>query len=197
MQHLLTLMLSSRFTDAFSFAAELHATQLRKGTPVPYIAHLMAVSSLALEQGATEDEAIAALLHDAIEDQGGAVVREAIRVRFGETVTAIVDGCTDADTMPKPPWQARKQAYLDHLATASPSVRLVSACDKLHNCRSILADYRIHGDALWDRFKGGKAGTLWYYRSLVQIFQQFGRTPLIDQLTQVVSDLEAAVESHR
>jgi len=190
-------MLSSRFTDAFSFAAELHTTQLRKGTPVPYIAHLMAVSSLALEHGATEDEAIAALLHDAIEDQGGAVVREAIRSRFGDAVTAIVDGCSDADTIPKPPWQARKQAYLDHLATAPPSVRLVSACDKLHNCRSILTDYRIHGDALWDRFKGGKAGTLWYYRSLVQIFQQFGRTPLIDQLTQVVSDLEAAVEHHR
>lgn len=93
----------------------------------------MAVSSLALEHGATEDEAIAALLHDAIEDQGGAVVREAIRSRFGDAVTAIVDGCTDADTVPKPPWQARKQADLDHLAIASPSVRLVSACDKLHN----------------------------------------------------------------
>lgn len=188
-------MLSSRFTDAFAFAAELHATQVRKGTSVPYLAHLMAVSSLALEHGATEDEAIAALLHDAIEDQGGAVARNAIRSRFGDAVTAIVDGCTDADTTPKPPWQARKQAYIDHLATAPASVRLVSACDKLHNCRSILTDYRTHGDALWDRFKGGKAGTLWYYRSLVQQFQRFGSTPLINELAQVVSELEAAVNA--
>lgn len=188
-------MLSSRFTNAFAFAAELHATQVRKGTAVPYIAHLMAVASLALEHGATEDEAIAALLHDAIEDQGGAVTREAIRSRFGNTVTAIVDGCSDADTIPKPPWRARKQAYIDHLAIASPSVRLVSACDKLHNCRSILTDYRIYGDALWERFKGGKDGTLWYYHSLVQTFQQFGLTPLINELAQVVSELEETVKN--
>lgn len=188
-------MLSSRFTNAFAFAAELHATQVRKGTSVPYIAHLMAVASLALEHGATEDEAIAALLHDAIEDQGGAETREAIRSRFGNTVTAIVDGCTDADTIPKPPWKARKQAYLDHLATASASVRLVSACDKLHNCRSILTDYRLHGDALWARFKGGKDGTLWYYRALVQTFQQFSITPLIHELALVVSELEETVQN--
>lgn len=188
-------MLSSRFTDAFAFAAELHATQVRKGTSVPYIAHLMAVASLALEHGATEDEAIAALLHDAIEDQGGAETREAIRSRFGNTVTAIVDGCTDADTIPKPPWKARKQAYIDHLATASASVRLVSACDKLHNCRSILTDYRLHGDALWARFKGGKDGTLWYYRALVQTFQQFSVTPLIHELALVVSELEETAQN--
>lgn len=183
-------MLSPRFTEALTFATELHATQTRKGTTIPYVAHLLAVCSLALEHGANEDEAIAALLHDAIEDQGGAATREEIRRRFGDTVTAIVDGCTDADTIPKPPWKERKQAYLDHLPTASPSVRLVSACDKLHNARSVLNDYRLLGEAVWERFKGGREGSLWYYRALVTTFRQVENTPLINELDRVVSELE-------
>lgn len=186
-------MLSDRFTDALVFATQLHATQTRKGSGVPYISHLLGVASLALEYGATEDEAIAALLHDAIEDQGGAATREAIRHRFGDTVTAIVEGCTDADTIPKPPWKERKQEYIDHVPHASASVRLVSACDKLHNARSILRDYRVLGDALWDRFKGGKEGTLWYYRSLVHAFRQAGYIPVIDELDRVVTQLEQLV----
>ncbi|MBW4519616.1 MAG: HD domain-containing protein [Scytolyngbya sp. HA4215-MV1] len=189
------MVLSDRFTAALTFATQLHAQQTRKGTPIPYIAHLLAVTSLALEHGATEDEAIAALLHDAVEDQGGAATREAIRQHFGETVVAIVDGCTDTDRTPKPPWQERKQAYLDHLPTASASVRLVSACDKLHNARSILSDYRVLGEAVWERFKGGKAGTLWYYRSLVQAFRQNDSIPLIDELDRVVSELAAIVQT--
>lgn len=183
-------MLSDRFTQALVYATELHAHQVRKGSGVPYIAHLMAVSSLALEQGATEDEAIAALLHDAIEDQGGAATREAIRQRFGDAVVAIVEGCTDADVVPKPPWKERKQAYIAHLPQASASVRLVSACDKLHNARSILQDYRLIGEAIWERFKGGKAGTLWYYRSLVQVFRQIENRPIVDELDRVVTELE-------
>ena len=190
------MILSDRFTTALTFATQLHAQQTRKGTTVPYIAHLLAVTSLALEQGATEDEAIAALLHDAVEDQGGATTREAIRQRFGETVVTIVDGCTDTDITPKPPWQARKQAYIDHLSTASASVRLISACDKLHNARTILSDYRTVGEQVWERFKGGKTGTLWYYRSLVQTFRQIDSTPLIDELDRVVSEIEAIAARH-
>lgn len=190
------MILSDRFTTALTFATQLHAQQTRKGTPIPYIAHLLAVTSLALEHGATEDEAIAALLHDAVEDQGGAATREAIRQRFGKTVVEIVDGCTDTDITPKPPWQARKQAYIDHLPTASASVRLISACDKLHNARAILSDYRTVGERVWERFKGGKTGTLWYYRSLVQTFRQMNSTPLIDELDRVVSEIEAIAASH-
>lgn len=188
------MILSQRFVDALTFATALHANQIRKGSGVPYISHLLGVTSIALEHGANEDEAIAALLHDAIEDQGGAATREEIRRRFGDTVTEIVNGCTDADTTPKPPWQERKQAYIAHIPTASTSVRLVSAADKLHNARSILTDYHIVGEAIWERFQGGKQGTLWYYRSLVGAFRQAGSSPLIDELERVVLELEHQVD---
>jgi GTP pyrophosphokinase len=188
------MILSQRFIDALTFATTLHANQIRKGSGVPYISHLLGVTSIALEHGANEDEAIAALLHDAIEDQGGVATREEIRRRFGDTVTEIVNGCTDADTTPKPPWQQRKEAYIAHIPTASTSVRLVSAADKLHNARSILTDYYIVGEAVWKRFQGGKEGTLWYYRSLIVAFRQAGSSPLIDELERVVSELEHQVD---
>ena len=184
------MILSTRFEEALVFATQLHREQTRKGTTIPYIAHLLGVTSIVLEHGGNEDEAIAALLHDAIEDQGGASTREEIRRRFGETVVAIVNGCTDAEVIPKPPWRARKEAYIAHMAHASPSVRLVSAADKLHNARAILADYRVLGDALWMRFNGGKAGTLWYYRSLVSAFRARGTTALVEELDRVVSEVE-------
>ncbi len=187
------MMLSDRFTDALTFATQLHAKQTRKGGGVPYIAHLLGVASIALEHGANENEAIAALLHDAIEDQGGAATREEIRRRFGDTVTEIVDGCTESDLTPKPPWIERKQAYIAHIPEASPSVRLVSASDKLHNARSVLNDYRVLGDAVWERFQGGKEGTLWYYRSLIDAFRSTGSTPLIDELERTVRELERLV----
>ncbi len=183
-------MLSARFEEALVFATQLHAKQTRKGTSIPYIAHLLAVTSIVLEHGANEDEAIAALLHDAIEDQGGAATREDIRRRFGDTVVAIVDGCTDAEVIPKPPWRARKEAYIAHVREAPASVRLVSAADKLHNARTILADYRQLGDSLWQRFNGGKEGTLWYYRSMVNAFRAAGTTPLVEELDRVVSEIE-------
>jgi GTP pyrophosphokinase len=151
-----------------------------------------------LENGASEDEAIAALLHDAIEDQGGAAAREEIRRRFGDSVVQIIDGCTDADMIPKPPWREGKEKYIAHIRESSPSVWLVSAADKLHNARAILADYRVMGEALWDRFNGGKDGTLWYYRSLVGTFREVsGSTPLVEELDRVVSELErlASAES--
>jgi GTP pyrophosphokinase len=187
------MALSTRFTEALVFAHQLHAEQIRKGSGVPYIAHLLGAASIALEYGANEDEAIAALLHDAIEDQGGDTARIEIRQRFGDIVTAIVDGCTDADTIPKPPWRQRKEAYIAHLATASPSVLLVSCADKLHNARSILIDYRQIGEALWERFQAGKMGTLWYYRALVVAFRQVSSMPIVEELNRVVSELEKLV----
>lgn len=183
-------MLSEKFTEALTFATQLHATQKRKGSGVPYIAHLLGTASIALEYGANETEAIAALLHDAIEDQGGSPTREEIRRRFGDAVTAIVDGCTDADTTPKPPWQQRKEAYIAHIPTASASVRLVSAADKLYNARSVLKDYRLLGEDLWQRFAGRKAGTLWYYRTLVEALRAAASTPLVEELDRVVTQIE-------
>jgi GTP pyrophosphokinase len=187
------MILSERFVDALTFATHLHASQSRKGGKVPYISHLMGVASIALEYGANEDEAIAALLHDAIEDQGGAATREEIRRRFGDTVTEIVNGCTDADTTPKPPWRQRKEAYIAHIPKASASVLLVSASDKLHNAWSVLKDYRLLGDTVWERFQGGKDGTLWYYRAITNAFHSTGSTPLVDELERVVSELESLV----
>ena len=188
-------MLSQRFTQALIFATELHADQKRKGSGVPYIAHLLAVSSIVLDYGGNEDEAIAALLHDAIEDQGGATTREAIRQRFGDDVTAIVDGCTDSDFTPKPPWKERKLKYIAHIPLVSNSVRLVSAADKLHNARTILQDYRIIGEEIWTRFKAGKEGSLWYYRALVNAFYQCGKNPLIEELDRVVTEIEKIIDN--
>ncbi len=187
------MKLSNRFEEALTFAFQLHNGQTRKATPVPYISHLLAVASLVLENGGDEDETIAALLHDAVEDQGGAATREQIRRRFGERVAEIVDGCTDTDATPKPPWLARKEAYLAHLPNASASVRQVSAADKVHNARSILSDYRDQGEALWGRFQGGKEGTLWYYRTLAETFRSLGPARLVDELARVVKEVDRLV----
>ena len=184
------MILTPRFEEALVFATQLHAEQRRKGTDIPYIAHLLAVASMVLENGGDEDAAIAGLLHDAIEDQGGAATRAEIRRRFGETVVEIVNGCTDADVLPKPPWRVRKEEYIEHLRVASDAVRLVSTADKLHNARAVLADYRELGENLWRRFHGGRDGTLWYYRSVTDALRQGGSTPLIEELDRVVSELE-------
>jgi len=185
------MALTARFEEALVYATQLHSKQIRKGSGVPYVSHLLGVCSLALEYGANENEAIAALLHDAVEDQGGLPRLEEIRAKFGDKVADIVLGCSDSDTEPKPPWQQRKENYIAHLQKASPSVLLVSACDKLYNARSILADYRNIGDELWWRFKGGRQGSLWYYRQLVLAFRKLSAPPhLIDELELVVSELE-------
>jgi (p)ppGpp synthase/HD superfamily hydrolase len=182
--------LSPRFDQALHYAVLIHAGQFRRGTNIPYVSHLLGVVSIALEYGGNEDEAIGALLHDAGEDAGGDGRIADIRHRFGDAVAEIVQGCTDAVTIPKPPWKKRKEDYIAHIAQASPSIRLVSASDKLHNARAILRDYRRIGEALWPRFNGGKEGTLWYYRSLVTAFGQAGSSELIEELDRGVADME-------
>ena len=184
------MTLTTRFEEALVLAVRLHAGQTRKGTDTPYISHLLGVTGIVLEHGASEDEAIAALLHDAAEDQGGRATLEKIRDRFGETVAEIVAGCTDSWTIPRPPWRMRKKAYIAHLRGASTSVRLVSAADKLHNARTILADYRALGESLWSRFNGGRKGTLWYYRALADVLRDTGPPPIVEELDRVVSELE-------
>jgi (p)ppGpp synthase/HD superfamily hydrolase len=183
-------LLSSRFEGALVFAAQLHREQLRKGTNIPYVAHLLAVASIALEHGADEDEASAALLHDAAEDQGGEATLAVIREKLGARVADIVEGCTDAVTIPMPPWRQRKAAYVARLPKASASVRLVSAADKLHNAHSILSDLYRDGEKTWTRFNGGKEGTLWYYRALMEAFRSAGASPLVEELDRVVTAME-------
>jgi (p)ppGpp synthase/HD superfamily hydrolase len=160
-------LLSPAFNEAVSWALDLHANHLRKGTAIPYVSHLMAVTANVLEAGGTETEAMAAILHDAVEDTAATV--EDVRERFGDEVAGIVDGCSDADVIPKPPWKARKLAYIEHLKEASESVLIVSMADKYHNANAILKDYREIGEELWNRFNGGREGSLWYYEELVKV----------------------------
>jgi GTP pyrophosphokinase len=188
------------FERALAFATRLHARQVRKETDIPYISHLIAVAGLVLEHGGNRDEAIAALLHDAIEDcpkdhpGGRAQLRRDIEREFGPTVLAIVEGCTDAEADPKPPWRARKEAYLEHLPTAPASVRLVSCADKLHNARAIVADLRVMGPALFERFTGRREGTLWYYRALAAEFGRGGPERLAAELGRTVEAMEALAD---
>jgi (p)ppGpp synthase/HD superfamily hydrolase len=187
------MTLSPRFDQALHYAALVHAGQLRRGTGVPYLAHLLGVTSIALEYGADEDEAIGALLHDAVEDAGGPGRLVDIRQRFGPVVAGIVAGCTDSDATPKPPWRQRKDQYIAHLATADAGTRLVSAADKLYNVRAILHHYRVHGEAVWQKFAGGRDGTLWYYRAVTNAFRQAGMTDLVAELDRAVTELEMLV----
>ncbi len=185
--------LGPRFLRAFQFAAEKHARQARKASTIPYLAHLMGVASLVLEAGGDEDLAIAALLHDVVEDCGGAPMLREVRRRFGTRVANVVEGCTDADTTPKPPWRERKENYIRHLRHADTDTRLVSAADKLNNVRSILSDYRAIGESIWSRFNGGREGTLWYYRTLRDEFLRHKTNRITRDLELAVNDLESLV----
>ncbi len=184
-------VLTRRFKEAFDLAFDLHKDQQRKGKPEPYVGHLIAVASIVIEAGGDEDMAIAALLHDAVEDQGGRPILEEIRRRFGDRVAGIVEGCTDTDRVEKPTWRLRKEKYIEHIRTeADVETRLVSAADKLHNARSILADYRLHGEDVWRRFKGGREGSLWYYREITNALKERGSNPVVEELERVVKALE-------
>ena len=179
-----------KFEEALTYAARLHRDQTRKATGIPYVTHLLAVAAIVGENGGTEDEVVAALLHDAPEDQGGEARLAEIRELFGAEVAAIVAGNSDTYQEPKPPWRGRKERYVAHVARAPHSVRLVSAADKLHNARSVLADLRCLGEDLWPRFNGGREGTLWYYRALVEAFRSAGSNPVVEELDRVVGELE-------
>jgi (p)ppGpp synthase/HD superfamily hydrolase len=169
-------VLSASFVAALVDAERYHHFQVRKSTNIPYFSHLMVVSGLVLDAGGSETEAIAALLHDAPEDCGGAPVLAEIEAKFGSEVGAIVAGCSDAFPLvgeEKPPFLARKEAYIAHLRGASASTMLVSAADKLHNLRSIQADFDVVGDAIFDRFSAPvpkRQNVLWYYRSLYDVY---------------------------
>jgi GTP pyrophosphokinase len=173
------------------YAAQLHTGQIRKGSGVPYVSHLLGVAALVLEHGGDEEQAIAALLHDAVEDQGGEQRLRAILGRYGERVARIVWACSDAAVQPKPPWRQRKEAYLAQLLEDPPDTLLVSVADKLHNARTLLLDYYAQAEAVFAPFRGGKDGTLWYFRGLVTAYRTAGFTcPLVDELDQVVTALE-------
>jgi len=188
-------ILTERFEQALLFAAQVHAEQKRKGGAVPYVSHLLAVAALVMEAGGDEDECIAALLHDAAEDQGGRPMLEKIEQRFGPRVARIVEACSDSLTEgpDKAPWRQRKQAYLAHLPESSPSDRLVSLADKLHNSRTLLADLRREGAAAFEKFRGKRDGTLWYYRELLRAHRA-AQPPvapdLLDEYERVVTEIE-------
>ena len=185
------MKLSDKFEEALVYANRMHCDQTRKKTGVPYIGHILGVTAIALEYGANEAEAIGALLHDVVEDCGGAKRLAEIKEKFGQEVAKIVEGCTDTDETPKPPWRERKEKYLAHLKNSDSPTRLVSASDKLHNTRAILAELRRHGSQVWERFSGKKEGTLWYYRSLVTAFREHGdHADLTDELDRVVTEIE-------
>ena len=183
----------TRLLDALTAAAQIHATQFRKGTTIPYLSHLLGTCSIALEYGADENEAIAALLHDAIEDGEPTDAARAAVWSFGPEVGRIVEGCTDADSHPKPPWRARKELYLASLSSKDRSILLVSASDKLHNARSIVRDLRGIGSGVWKRFSAPKPETLWYYRSLVTAYRANPQhiAALVDELDRTVSEMES------
>jgi GTP pyrophosphokinase len=183
--------LTDRFQNALAYAATLHGKQTRKASGEPYLSHLLAVAALVMENGGNEDECIAALLHDAAEDQGGRPILKEIQERFGAKVATIVEGCSDTFETPKPAWRVRKETHITHLQTESPSVRLITAADKLHNIRSILREYRRQGETLWSCFHGGRDGTLWYYRAVVTVLRQTGNSLLIEELERAVDELES------
>jgi (p)ppGpp synthase/HD superfamily hydrolase len=193
-------LFSARFRKALEYAARVHARQVRKKTGRPYIGHLMSVAAMVIEYGGDEEMAIAALLHDAVEDQGGLPRLRDIRKKFGERVARIVDGCTDSDSEPKAPWVERKRAYVARLQGEAAEVLLVSAADKLSNVRETLHDVRVHGNEVFRRFAGKREGTLWYYRALVDEFRKARgeysheslchSEALFDELERAVRELE-------
>ncbi|WNG93735.1 HD domain-containing protein [Mycobacterium sp. ITM-2016-00318] len=186
--------LSERFQEALVYVANLHNTQTRKASEVPYIGHLLSVAGLVIEADGTETEAIAALLHDAAEDQGGDATLDEIEKRFGKDVATIVDECSDTVITPKPPWRQRKESYIAHLNEASDSTIRVSMADKLDNARAILRDLRLHGPQVWQRFNTNDPHEhLWYYRSLLEVYRQRSNSWLVDELARVIHALEQEV----
>lgn len=190
--------LTQRYAEALLYAASAHEGQLRKGTDIPYVAHLIGVSSLVLDGGGDEDVAIAALLHDVAEDQGGHARLEDIRLRFGDRIAGIVEECSDSlteDPQAKAPWSERKEAYITHLPLASSDALLVTAADKLHNARAIHLDLLVYGSSVWKRFKGTSEQILWYYRSVLSVLEQRQVSPVLTAaLQEEITSMEEWVE---
>ena len=161
------------------------------------MSHLMAVTALVMEAGGDEDLAIAALLHDVVEDCGGEPRMTEIQRKFGKRVAHVVDGCTDTDESPKPPWRERKERYLKHLSHGDADTRLVSTADKVHNLRSIVRDYREVGEQIWKRFNGKREGTLWYYQSLATEFRRKSPNRLTPELERALSEMETLMKAKR
>jgi (p)ppGpp synthase/HD superfamily hydrolase len=181
---------SSRFTEALIYATEIHSGQYRKSSGIPYISHLLAVCALVIENGGDEDQAIAALLHDTAEDQGGEATLEDIRTRFGDRVAGLVADLSDTFESPKPPWRARKEAYLTHLPTAHSDAWVISLADKFHNVSTIIAEHHSIETAIWSLFKSGREETVWYYRTLADLFTKLYPGYLSNELNRVVTELE-------
>lgn len=180
---------SDRVVHAFALANELHAGQRRKGSGVPYLTHLMAVAALVGEHGGDEDTLIAALLHDAVEDQGGQETLARIEAVFGPGVAKLVDAASDAYTHPKPAWRERKESHLARLANAPAEVRLLVAADKLHNARDLAAALHRQGEGAWAHFTGGREGTLWYYTEMLRTLGREWIHPIVDELHAAVEAL--------
>ena len=194
-------VVGKRFRDALVWAAELHEDQNRKGGTVPYVAHLLGGVSIVLEHGGSEDTAIEALLHDALEDQAHKISEGEIRARFGEAVERIVIECSDGTPEEQQDrsherWYARKKKYIADIAHKSDGALMVSMADKLHNVRSMLEDYRAQGESLWGRFTTGREGNLWYYAAMVEAYEKrVGRTRLWGELARTVSEMRNLVEA--
>jgi (p)ppGpp synthase/HD superfamily hydrolase len=188
------VVVGDRFVAAVAEAVRLHAHQARKSSSVPYVSHLLAVAGLVLEHGGDEDQAIAALLHDGPEDQGGEATLAAISEQFGPRVGAIVAACSDTFVTPKPPWRARKEAYIAHLDDAGTDVWPVTLADKVHNARTIVADLRAAGPTTLDRFTGGREGTVWYYGTLAERLSTLAPGPLADELVALAAEMRALAE---
>ena len=190
-----TPLLSERFDEALKYASDLHRTQTRKGGDIPYVGHLLSAASLVIEGGGDETQAIAALLHDAVEDRGGPPRLAEIRQKFGDDVATIVDECSDTDQVPKPPWDERKKKYVEHLGYVSEATILVSLADKVDNARAILRDHERVGDELWQRFSVKDPDKhLCYYKSLLAVYKRRNKTWLVDELARVVETLEKRIK---
>jgi (p)ppGpp synthase/HD superfamily hydrolase len=191
-----TPKLSGRFSKALVYAELKHHNQVRKGGDIPYIGHLLTVAGLVINDGGSETQTIAALLHDAVEDAGGPPTLEEIKKNFGDEVARIVDECSDTDVMPKPPWRERKQNYINHLADVGDDTLLISVADKLDNARSMLRDYHEHGPKLWERFTvKDPRDHLWYFGELLKAYRARGCSSwMVDELDRVVEELKRLVE---
>ncbi len=186
---------SDTFVEAFTFAHELHRSQTRKGNGTPYMNHLMAVAATVGEHGGSEAQVIAALLHDAVEDQGGQDILDDIRSRFGDTVAALVQGCSDTDVIPKPPWRTRKEAFIERITPASGELKLIVAADKLHNMRAMTTALRTTGPSLWDKFRGGRDGSLWYVQAMHDALATGWEHPILHELSDAGACLLKTAES--